>query len=82
MVKQGLRSISVVTSGTSFDVIHKEGVEDAPLIREYMPASGTTLVDFQIFPSSVINLNENMGDASPVDYWTENHESDDAGQSI
>lgn len=23
-----------------------------------------------------------MGDASPVDYWTENHESDDTGQSI
>ena len=82
MVKQGLGSISVVTSGTSFDVIHKEGVEDAPLIREHMPASGTTLVDFQIFPSSVINLNEIMGDASPVDLWTENHEVDDDGKTI
>lgn len=82
VVKQGLGSISVVTSGTSFDVIHKEGVECAPLTREYMSASGTTLVDFQLFPSSVINLNAIMGDASPVDYWTENHESDDTGQSI
>ena len=41
-----------------------------------------TLVDFQLFPSSAIDLNEIMGGASPVDLWTENHEVDDDGKTI
>lgn len=82
VVKQGLGSISVVTSGTSLDVIHKEGVEDIPHLRQFNSPSGTTLVDFQLFPSSAINLNVIMGGASPVDLWTENHEVDDFGKTI
>lgn len=82
VVKQGRGSISVVTSGTSFDLIHREGVEDIPLVREFNSTGGTTLIDFQLFPTSVINLNEIMGDASPVDYWTEAHEVDDAGKTL
>lgn len=82
VVKQGLGSISVVTSGTSLDVIHEEGVRDAPHLRKLNSTSGTTLVDFQLFPSSAIDLNKIMGGASPVDFWTENHEADDAGKTI
>lgn len=82
VVKQGLGSISVVTSGISLDIIHDEGVEDIPHPRKFSSTSGMTLVDFQLFPSSAIDLNEIMGGASPVDLWTENHEVDDDGKTI
>ena len=77
VVKQGFGSISVVTSGTCLDVIHGEGVEDTPHLRKFNSTRGMTLVDFQLFPSSAIDLHEIMGVASPVDLWTENHEADD-----
>ena len=48
------------------DVIHKEGFEDVSHLRNIKSTSGTTLVDFQLFPCGAIDLYEIMGGASPL----------------
>lgn len=64
------------------EVIHKEGFEDIPHLRKFKSTSGTTLVDFQLFPCGAIDLYEIMGGTSPLFFWTKNHEVDDAGKTI